>query len=206
MEDLASQVGLRTQVSPARWPFVWRGAVGSVWLSEGPTLKMEGNAPSTLPRPRREQRVGLPQHSQNPAFLLDGRIGREEKKKSHLSSSPCNQYSQNPVTLTTLANKLYQPSWPNVTAAPLLVGKAPLLGVLQGPRTRAASPLLPSGGEAQSHVGWGSSRGSGEKIWLWRLHVPFLGMAVPVSTLTIVLLAGHHKPHSGPAGGGDSNR
>ena len=35
LEDLASQVGLRTQVSPGRRPAVWNVAMGSVWLSEG---------------------------------------------------------------------------------------------------------------------------------------------------------------------------
>lgn len=89
LEDLASQVGLRTQVSPARWPFVWSVAMGSVWLSEGPALKMESfnAAPTQVGAESRTQ------HSQNPAFVLVGRTGREEKKKSHLSSSPCNQYS-----------------------------------------------------------------------------------------------------------------
>lgn len=39
LEDLASQVGLRTQVSPSRWPAPWNMATGSVRLSEGDRLK-----------------------------------------------------------------------------------------------------------------------------------------------------------------------
>lgn len=94
LEDLASQVGLRTQVSPSRWPAPWNMATGSVRLSEGDRLK-DGSLV-----PLRKNRLGIFWRPRNLVFLLDR--GKRKKLKPHHSSSPCKRGSPNSVTLTTL--------------------------------------------------------------------------------------------------------
>lgn len=81
--------------------------------------------------------------------------------------------------------------------------KSAYLGGLARPRTRAPSPLGSSRGETQSHIGGGGAamrRGEGLAVVGGRLQLPFLGIAVPISVLRIVLFTGHYKPYPRPAG------
>lgn len=144
-------------------------------------------------------------HPRNPAFLLDGRQAWRKRRKSkpHHSSSPCNQSSSNPVTLTTLANSQHQPSWPYVTTA-LLVGKTPLLGVCRAPGPeplfRWAPPKEKKGVTCRG--GGTAMRGGrgGFSVVGGRLQMYFSGDGSAHLCSENFLLSGHHQSHPGSTG------
>uniref|UniRef100_A0A4W2G0K2 DDRGK domain-containing protein 1 n=1 Tax=Bos indicus x Bos taurus TaxID=30522 RepID=A0A4W2G0K2_BOBOX len=82
LEDLASQVGLRTQVSPVGWPVCGVQPWNVCGCQNGPALKMESlNAPSPLPPTKSEYTVGISRHPRHPAFITSWKAVRKKKKK-----------------------------------------------------------------------------------------------------------------------------
>lgn len=98
LEDLASQVGLRTQVSRVRWPVCGVQPWNVCGCQKGPALKMESlNAPSPLPPAKSEYTVGI--SCKHPAFITSWKAVREKKRKR---SEPHHSSSPNPITETAV--------------------------------------------------------------------------------------------------------